>query len=69
MKTMKEILNLDMEKIVILAEQGDAEAQFTLAGLHVIGIGVEEDALEAFKWYKLSANQGNAKAYYALGKL
>lgn len=62
-----------MEKIFkwckLSAEQGDAEAQFTLAGMYVVGNGVEEDAVEAFKWYRLSAEQGNDKAYCALGKI
>ena len=55
-----------------LAEKGDAEAQFYLATLYnrgddIVG-GVEKvDFKEAFKWYRLAAEQGHVDAQWRLG--
>ena len=50
-----------------ISEQGDAEAQFNLAGMYAKGYGVMIDDKEAIYWYKKSAEQGYAKAQYNLG--
>ena len=50
------------EKWKPLAEQGDAEAQFHLGEKYDTGLGVTQDDKEAVKWYRLSAEQGYAKA-------
>ena len=50
-----------------ISEQGDAEAQFNLAGMYAKGYGVAIDDKEAIYWYKKSAEQGYAKAQYNLG--
>ena len=44
------------------AEQGDAEAQCSLGDCYRLGLGVEQDYSAAFKWYQLSAEQGNSIA-------
>lgn len=49
------------------AEEGDAEAQNSLAVRYVNGMGVEQDHEEAVRWYRLSAEQGNALAQSNLG--
>ena len=36
-----------------LAEQGDANAQLLLGGVHEKGKGVKQDDIEAVKWYRL----------------
>ena len=44
------------------AEAGDAEAQYSLGMMYAYGEGVPEDSVEAVKWYRKSAEQGNEKA-------
>ena len=45
-----------------LAAHGDADAQFSLGTLYDEGHGVPQDYKEALKWYRLSAEQGEATA-------
>ena len=47
------------------AEQGDADAQFTLGVMYGTGRGVPQDDAEAVRW--LAAEQDNADAQYNLG--
>ena len=42
------------------AEQGDAEAQFSLGFRYGEGEGVPEDRQEALKWWRKAAEQGHA---------
>ena len=49
-----------------LAEQGNAEGQFKLGEMYRKGQGVPQDDKEAFKWYRLSAEQGFAGAQHHL---
>jgi localization factor PodJL len=44
------------------AEQGDATGQLFLGHLYAEGEGVPMDAVEAYKWYSLSMDGGNAEA-------
>jgi TPR repeat protein len=37
--------------------------------MYEIGVGVEEDQLEAVKWYAKAAEQGDAKAQFDLGRM
>jgi TPR repeat protein len=53
----------------LAAEQGNAEAQFTLARQYAHGEGVPQDYKEAVKWYRLAAEQGDADAQVNLGIL
>ena len=50
-----------------LAEQGDAEAQYSLGVMYSNGIGVPQDDKTSVKWYTLAAEQGVANAQYNLG--
>src|SRR5271157_3614753 len=50
-----------------LAEQGDARAQTSLAGMYYNGQGVEQDYAEAAKWLRKAAEQGYAPAQADLG--
>ena len=45
-----------------LAEQGNAPAQFNIGVRHENGQGVTQDYKTAVKWYRLSAEQGDADA-------
>ena len=52
-----------------LAEQGNAEAQFSLGVMYDNGQGVRQDYAEAVKWYRQAAEQGDAQAQYNLGAM
>ena len=52
-----------------LAEQGDAEAQQTLAFQYRHGRGIEKDLTLATNWYLKAAAQGNTSAQFNLGQL
>ena len=49
------------------AEQGDAEAQFSLGVMYATGEGIFKDDAEAVRWYRLAAKQGHASAQFNLG--
>jgi TPR repeat protein len=46
------------------AEQGDAKAQCSLGLIYCNGEGVTKDYIEALKWLRKAADQGDAKAEY-----
>jgi hypothetical protein len=50
------------------AEQGDSNAQYCLGRMYRYGHGVKKNAKEAFKWFKLAAEQGDttAQSYLAM---
>lgn len=50
-----------------LAEQNDAQAQFTLGLMYSKGQGVPQDNAEAMKWVRKAAGQGLAEAQFYLG--
>ena len=50
-----------------LADQGSADAQFSLGMMYGKGKGVTQDYTEALKWYRKAADQGNAWAQFSLG--
>ena len=52
-----------------LAEQGDAEAQFSLGGMYADGRGVSQDNAKAMIWRRKAAEQGHAAAQALLGGL
>ncbi|MBO6026492.1 MAG: SEL1-like repeat protein [Bacteroidales bacterium] len=49
------------------AEQGDAEAQYSLAFCYCRGMGVKQSWSEAVKWYRLAAEQDHYHAKMQLG--
>ena len=51
----------------LLAEQGDARAQFNLGVMFANGQGVPKDEQQAVVWYRKAAEQGNARAQNNLG--
>jgi uncharacterized protein len=52
-----------------LAEKGNALAQYTIALMHKMGLGVTKSEKEARKWARLAAKQGNADAQLLMGSL
>ena len=60
-------LELRAEQLEPLAEQGDANAQFSLGKIYDYGQGVPRNDKTAVKWYRLAAEQGHAEAQFNLG--
>ncbi len=56
-----------IRELRLLAEQGDADAQFNLGIMYGDGRGVAQDYAEALQWYRKAAEQGYAKAQNNLG--
>ena len=52
-----------------LAESGAVKAQLMMGILHQIGAGVEQSGLEAIRYYRLAAEQGEVLAWRNLGTL
>lgn len=52
-----------------LAEKGNAIAQYKVAMMHKMGLGVPKSEKEARKWSKLAAKQGSPEAQQFLGSL
>src|SRR5262249_18741052 len=52
-----------------VAENGDVNAQFTLAAYYEKGLGVDKNTLEAMKWYGKAAEGGDEEAEEALKRL
>ena len=49
------------------ADQGDAEAQYSLGLMYATGEGVPEDFTQAAAWWRKAADQGHADAQFGLG--
>ena len=47
-----------LRRLSLLAEKGDARAQFDIGFMHAYGWGVPRDPAEAITWYRKAANQG-----------
>ncbi len=52
----------DFEETKLLAEQGDAKAQFNLGFMYDIGEGVPQNNVRAYAWWSVAAAQGLAIA-------
>ena len=44
------------------AEQGDADAQYSLGSTYAKGLGVPEDSVAAYAWYSVAATSGDYNA-------
>jgi uncharacterized protein len=53
----------------LLADQGNATAQYRLGHLYNDGTGVTQDYVQALRWYRLAADQGIAAAQFGLGTM
>lgn len=58
-----------IDELLIQAQAGDANSQYTLGVMYNIGRNISKDSNEAFKWFSKAAEQGNAKAQYELGQM
>lgn len=63
-----QMLQMIHQAMLDTAEQGDAVAQASVAGMYLFGaFGFEENPKEAFKWCKRAAAQGEPEAILMLG--
>ena len=60
---------VQLAEIRCLAEQGNAEAQFSLGFRYDEGEGVPRDSQEAVKWWRKAAEQGHDQAQFNLGDM
>lgn len=67
MKTNYPSNKIEINELIIKAENGNAELQYQLGEKYKIGDGTEINYGQAMKWYHLSAKQGLAKAQFQLG--
>lgn len=58
-----------LESIRAAAEGGDAAAAWRMGRLYAEGLEVEQDWLEAARWYRKSAQGGDPQGQYQLGRL
>tara|TARA_R110002072_G_scaffold234781_1_gene392375 strand:+ start:85 stop:489 length:405 start_codon:yes stop_codon:yes gene_type:complete len=56
-----------LEPFTRYAKQGDANAQYYLASMYALGMGVPRNLKTAAEWARLSAEQGNATAQTTFG--
>ncbi len=54
--------NTAFPKFLVLAQQGNAIAQFNVGAFYLNGLGVQKDQKQAYDWFAKSAAQGNARA-------
>lgn len=57
---------MKINELFSAAEQGDSDAQYKLGKCFYDGIGMNEDRVEAVKWYYKAAEQGDPDAMYWL---
>ena len=50
-------------------ERGYAPAQQNVGTIYLVGDGVQKDSTEAFRWFKMAAEQGNVESQFHLGLL
>ena len=50
-----------------MALGGNADVQFSLGFMYYHGDGVQQDYVEAMKWFKLAAAQGDADSQLNIG--
>jgi hypothetical protein len=52
------------KKQIVMAEKGNANAQYDIGEMYEKGSGVATDARKAFEWFERSAKQGHVKAQF-----
>ncbi len=63
------VASASFDELLVNAQAGDSNSQYTLGVMYNIGRSVKQDCNEAFKWFTKSAEQGHAKAQYELGQM
>lgn len=62
-----DLLSDRFDQLMVLAKQGNADAQDELAGMYYYGQLVKRDYNEAFRLFQQAAKQGNASAQNSIG--
>ena len=60
---------INLNACKLLAEQGDADAQYKLGLMYYAGDGLLQDYAAALRWFRLVADQGFASAQYNLAEM
>jgi len=68
-KSSKTYTAADIKELRQSAESGEADAEYNLGNAYFLGNGVQQDWVQAVKWYQKAADRGNADAEYSLGKV
>jgi TPR repeat protein len=68
-KDEQQKINAVVRGLRAAADQGPAEAQYSLGYMFVQGRGVAQSDVEAARWFRKAADQGHADAQYNLGIL
>lgn len=63
------LAQVDLDTLRQAAEQGDAEAQYSLWYRYATGVAVSQDNAEASRWLRLAAEQGHAQAQQFLERI
>lgn len=58
-----------VDELLELANIGEVAAEVTVGDMYLRGQGMEQDAVEAARWYTAAADHGDPRALYALGQL
>ncbi|KAG0252454.1 hypothetical protein DFQ27_008071 [Actinomortierella ambigua] len=58
----------EMGAILARADAGDVEAQMTVAAKYETGVGVDQNDVEAFKWYQRAAEHDSSHAQFKTGQ-
>lgn len=57
------------ERLIVEAEEGNAEAQYTIGYMYYEGQGVSRDEDRALTWIRRAAENGSPRAIDALGEM
>ena len=60
---------MDFDETLDLANQGDANAQYSIGLIYSLGQGVPQDYYKASKWFEKSALKGNSNAQALFGDM
>ena len=63
------LAQVDLDTLCQAAEQGDAEAQYSLGYRYATGVAVSQDNAAASRWLRLAAEQGHAQAQQFLERI
>ena len=62
MADWEHVMAVDFWILSVMAEQGDAAAQFHLGAMHACGQGVPQDYAQAYTWFNAVAAHSNINA-------
>lgn len=63
------VLEEELSRVLVLAEQGDVNAQHRMGEIYRTSEPPLRDYAKALNWYRKSAERGNTKSQFALGQM